>query len=92
MIEGMGAGQALGARGRWASERRAHTGIGRARALGERGRWASESRALARNTSRRAAERRMGALTATRPCRLRHGRPWLRHGRAKGHDTATVGD
>ena len=22
--------------------------------------------------------------------RLRHGRPWLRHGQAKGHDTATV--
>ena len=36
------------------------------------------------------AGRRVGARAATLPCRLRHGRPWLRHGGAKGHDTATV--
>ena len=40
-----------------------------------------------------------GALTAQQGCArglrhgslaLRHGRPWPQHGRAKGHDTATV--
>ena len=49
---------------------------------GRAGRWARRRRAGAAGRAGRAGKR-WGARAATRLCRLRHGR-------AKGHDTATV--
>ena len=64
--------------------------------LSERACWASSAGAgaLGAGASGRAgvsgrAGGRRGVRRGERHC-MRYGRPWLRHGRAKGHDTTTV--
>ena len=98
MTGGMGAGKALGTQGaHWAHSRR-RRGAG-AQALGRRRGRAGQA-AATRAGHAAGARTRHGARLGARGARdmrlrhgcwgLRHGWPWLRHGRAKGHDTAIV--